>query len=60
MNNADLARKIVDCTSDGYDDEEHREEVETALYNELEQLNDDSMIKIAFLNLCERVEDLEL
>ena len=34
MNSADLAKRIFDCLSDGYDDEEFREETETALYNE--------------------------
>ena len=29
MNSSELARKIIDCLSDGYDDEENREEVET-------------------------------
>jgi hypothetical protein len=59
MNNYELAKSIVDCLSDGYDDEEHREEAENALYNELSQILDDSYIKIAFDRLCERIEDLE-
>ena len=29
MNSSELARKIIDCISDGYDDEENREEAET-------------------------------
>ena len=28
MNSAELAKRIVDCISDGYDDEEYREETE--------------------------------
>lgn len=28
MNSSELARKIIDCLSDGYDDEENREEAE--------------------------------
>ena len=59
MNSADLAKRIFDCLSDGYDDEEFREETETALYNELSQISNDSLIKAALLRLCERVEELE-
>ena len=59
MNSSELARKIFDCLSDGYDDEEFREETETALYNELSQISNDSFIKAALLRLCERVEELE-
>lgn len=59
VNNSELARMIVDALSDGYDDEENREEAETALYNELSQLSGNSLIKIALLQLCERVEELE-
>lgn len=59
MNNAELARRIFDCTSDGYDDEEHREEVVTTLYDELEQLEDNSIIKTILLFLCEKIEDYE-
>ena len=56
MNSAGLTKRIVDCISDGYDDEEYREETETELYNELSQLDSDSYIKIALLKLCETVE----
>ena len=59
MNSAELAKMICDCLSDGYDDEEFREETETALYNELSQISNDSFIKNALLRLCERVEELE-
>ena len=59
MNSSELARKIFYCLSDGYDDKEFREETETALYNELSQIPDDSFIKAALLRLCERVEELE-
>lgn len=31
MNSSELARKIIDCLSDGYDDEENREEAEEIL-----------------------------
>ena len=59
MNSAELSKRICDCLSDGYDDEEFREETETTLYNELLQIPDDSFIKAALLRLCERVEELE-
>ena len=59
MNSADLAKRIFDCLSDGYDDEEFGEETETVLYNELSQISNDSFIKAALLRLCERVEELE-
>lgn len=59
MNSSELAKRICDCLSDGYDDEEFREETETALYNELSQISNDSFIKAALLRLCERVEELE-
>ena len=58
MNSSELARKIIDCLSDGYDDEENREEAEIALYNELSQLNGNSTIKVALLKLCETIEEL--
>lgn len=58
MNSSGLARKIIDCLSDGYDDEENREEAEIALYNELSQLNGNSTIKVALLKLCETIEEL--
>lgn len=59
MNMAELAKRICDCLSDGYDDEENRKETEMDLYNELSQIPDDSFIKAALLRLCERVEELE-
>lgn len=55
----DLPDRICDCISDGYDDEEYREEATTALYNELSQINNTSNIKAAFVMLCERIEELE-
>lgn len=59
MNSSELAKRICDCLSDGYDDEEFREETETALYNELSQISNDSFVKAALLRLCECVEELE-
>lgn len=58
MNSSELARRVVDCLSDGYDDEENKEEAETELYNELSQLKRDSIIKAAILKLCETIEEL--
>lgn len=60
MNSSELVKRIFDCISDGYDDEEHREETETILYNELSQIDNNSIIKNAFVALCERIEDLEM
>lgn len=60
MSSAGLAKRICDCLSDGYDDEENREETEIALYNELSQISSDSFIKAAFIRLCERLEELEV
>lgn len=59
MNSYELSKRICDCLSDGYDDEESREETETVLYNELSQISNDSFIKAALLRMCERVEELE-
>ena len=59
MNNVELAKRIFDCLSDGYDDEEHREETETELYNELTRIDSDSIIKNAFVSLCERIEECQ-
>ena len=39
INSSELTRMVLDTLSDGYDDEENREEAETALYNELSQLS---------------------
>ena len=58
MNSSKLAKKIVDCLSDGYDDEENREEVERALCNDLSQLKEDSIVKAAILRMCETIEEL--
>ena len=60
MKSYELAKRICSCLSDGYDDEENIEETETALYNELSQISNDSFVKVALLKLCERVEELEM
>lgn len=59
VNSSELTRMILDALSDGYDDEENREETGIALYNELSQLPGNSVIRIALQRLCERVEELE-
>lgn len=59
INSAGLAERIVDCISDGYDDEEIREETEMKLYNELSQLNNDNPIKAALIKLCEAIEECQ-
>lgn len=59
VNSSELSRMILDALSDGYDDEENREDTGKALYNELSQLPGDSFIRVALQRLCERVEELE-
>ena len=59
INSAELAKRIIDCISDGYDDEENREETENLLYNELSQLNNDSLIKATLIRLCETIEECQ-
>lgn len=59
LNSNELSSKIIDCLSDGYDDEENRDEEEAFLYSELSQLSGDSIIRIALQRLCERIEELE-
>ena len=59
MNNKrlELASRICDCISDGYDDEELREDAENDLYSKLEETTD--FIAKVLERLCERIEDLE-
>ena len=59
VNSSELSRMILDALSDGYDDEENREDTGKALYNELSQLSGNSVIRIVLQRLCERVEELE-
>lgn len=58
LNSSELSSRVFNCLSDGYDDEEEREETVNALYNELSQLPGDSFIRCALVRLCERVEEL--
>ena len=53
----ELASRICDCISDGYDDEELKKDAENDLYGELEQSTD--FIAKVLERLCERIEDLE-
>ena len=59
MNNKrlELASRICDCISDGYDDEELREDAVIGLYRNLEETTD--FIAKVLERLCERIEDLE-
>lgn len=59
MNTYELTKRIIDCLSDRYDNENDREETENVLYNELSQISNDSFVKVALLRLCERIENLE-
>lgn len=58
MNSAELAKRVFDCLSDGYDDEEYRELLEDKLYDELSEMEKDSVAKFAIIQLCEMIEEL--
>lgn len=58
MNSAELAKRVFDCLSDGYDDEEYRELLEDKLYDELSEMKKDSVVKFAIIQLCEMIEEL--
>lgn len=59
MNNEKLAKRIFDCLSDGYDDEENREEAEILLCDSLSQLDKNDPIKAALIRLCETIEEFQ-
>ena len=59
MNTRELAEKVVDCLSDGYDDEENRDEAENLLYDSLSQISNDNPIKIVLIRLFETIEELQ-
>ena len=59
MNSWKLTNRIIDCLSDGYDDEEYREEETEKIYSEICMLPGDSSIRAALIVLCDRIEDLE-
>ncbi len=57
MNSLELAKRIIDCISDGYDDEEYRGEATEQLETELDVTP--SYIVDVIKKLCERIEELE-
>ena len=59
MNNKrlELASRICDCISDGYDDEELKKDAVIGLYRKLEEST--HFITKVLERLCERIEDLE-
>lgn len=59
LDTRELAEKVVDCLSDGYDDEESRDETENLLYDILSQISNDNPIKIVLVRLCETIEELQ-
>lgn len=59
LNTRELVEKVVDCLSDGYDDEENRDETENLLYDSLSQISNDNPIKIVLVRLCETIEELQ-
>lgn len=60
MEDNKLADRIIDVISDGYDDEENRDESVSKLRAELESLGDGSELKAALDELCNRLEELTL
>ena len=58
MNSAELSERIFDCLSDGYDDEECRDEAINDLYHEISQLDGNSTLRAALSALCDRIEEL--
>lgn len=59
LDTRELAEKVVDCLSDGYDDEENRDETEKLLYDSLSQLDSNDPIIAALVRLCETIEELQ-
>lgn len=58
MHNEELANRVFDSLSDGYDDEEGRDEVVESLIEELNQLPNSSCLRIVVEQLCERIDEL--
>lgn len=56
---AELAKRIVDCCSDGYDDEELREYTEEDLEAALFDVPENSVLRSVLKCLCDRIEELE-
>ena len=59
MKNRDIAEMIFNTLSDGYDNEEDRQETEAELAAELDKLEEGATLKAALIALCERVEELQ-
>lgn len=59
MDTKELVEKVFDCLSDGYDDEESRDETENLLYDSLSQISNDNPIKIVLIRLYETIEELQ-
>ena len=55
----ELAKRICDLVSDGYDDEEYRNESEEILAMELNALDND-IISAVFSTLCDMLEEAML
>ena len=53
----ELAKRICDCISAGYDDEELRTDAEIGLYTELRDATD--FMKRLLERMCEEIEDLK-
>lgn len=53
-----LAIMVFDLTSDGYDDEENREETTVQLIAVLERLDKKSTLRNAIFVLCDTIEEL--
>lgn len=56
--NKKLAKRIWSCLSDGYDDEEYKEDTVNDLVAAIEY-EDTGMLKVMLNRLCERIEDME-
>lgn len=55
----ELVKRVFDCCSDGYDDEELRESTEEDLLAELLELPENSVLRTTLKYLCDRIEELE-
>lgn len=58
-NSCKLSERVFNCMSDGYDDEEYRNETIEKLQTALES-SDSNILQSAFENLCERIEEFEM
>ena len=58
MGDFELANRVFDAISDGYDDEEQREEVVNEILEELELLHGKKNLRACLEALCELVEEM--